>query len=166
MPDLNRAYLGLGSNLGDRRHSLLQALRYIQAQMTIKSVSSIYETEPVGYADQPKFLNAVCCVETELAPRDLLKFVKRVEKQMGRTDSFRNAPRVIDIDILFYNDISLSSDDLHVPHPRLHDRAFVLVPMAEIAPHFVHPVFNLTAEEMLRKTEATGVRKASQAPRL
>jgi len=166
MANLNRVYLGLGSNLGGRQSNLLQALQYIQTRVSIKKVSSFYETEPVGYADQPKFLNAVCCVETELSPRDMLQFIKWIEKRMGRADSFRNAPRVIDIDILFYNDIAVSSDDLQIPHSRLHDRAFVLVPMAEIAPDLVHPLLNVTVAEMLRKAEPAGVLKVERSLRL
>lgn len=131
MAKLNKVYLGLGSNLGGRQSNLLQALQYIQTRVSIKRVSSFYETEPVGYADQPEFLNAVCCVETELSPHDMLQFIKWIEQKMGRAESFRNAPRIIDIDILFYNDAAVTVDDLQIPHPRLHKRAFVLAPLAE-----------------------------------
>ena len=166
MANLNRVYLGLGSNLGGRQSNLLQALQYIQTRVFIKRVSSFYETDPVGYADQPKFLNAVCYVETELSPKDMLQFIKWIEKRMGRADSFRNAPRVIDIDILFYNDMAVTGDDLQIPHSRLHERAFVLVPLAEIAPELVHPILNVTVEQMLREAEPAGVRKVERSLRL
>jgi len=158
--------LGLGSNLGGRQSNLLQALQYIQTRVSIKRVSSFYETEPVGYADQPKFLNAVCYSETELSPGDMLKFIKWIEKKMGRVESFRNAPRLIDIDILFYNDIAVASDELQIPHPRLHERAFVLVPLVEIAADMVHPILKITVEEMLRRAEPAGVRRVERSLRL
>lgn len=166
MGSRNRVYLSLGSNLGSRQGNLLQALQYVQARVSIKQVSSFYETEPVGYAGQPKFLNAVCYAETELSPDDMLHFIKWIEKRMGRVDSFRNAPRLIDLDILFYNDLAVTSDTLEIPHPRLHERAFVLVPLAEIAPDLVHPTLNVTVAEMLRRAEPAGVRKVERSLRL
>jgi len=166
MASLNRVYLGLGSNLGGRQSNLLQALQYIQTRVSIKRVSSFYETEPVGYDDQPKFLNAVCYAETELSPGDMLKFIKWIEKRMGRIESVRNAPRLIDIDILFYNDIAVASDELQIPHSRLHERAFVLVPLVEIASDLVHPILKITVEEMLRRAEPAGVRRVERNLRL
>jgi len=166
MASLNRVYLSLGSNLGGRQGNLLQALQYIQTRVSIKQVSSFYETEPVGYADQPMFLNAVCYAETELSPEDMLQFVKWIEKRMGKVESFRNAPRLIDIDILFYNDIALTSDELQIPHPRLHQRAFVLVPLAEIAPGLVHPILKISVEELLHRAKPAGVRKFERSLKL
>lgn len=166
MTSANRVYLGLGSNLGSRQGNLLQALQYIQTRVTIKKVSSFYETEPVGYADQPKFLNAVCSAETELSPADVLKFLKWIEKRMGRVQSFRNAPRLIDLDLLLYNDITVTSEGLQVPHPLMHERAFVLVPLAEIAPGLVHPALHATVEEMLERAGSEGVRKVERCLRL
>jgi 7,8-dihydro-6-hydroxymethylpterin-pyrophosphokinase len=96
----------------------------------------------------------------------MLKFIKWIEKKMGRVESFRNAPRLIDIDILFYNDIALTSDELQIPHPRLHERAFVLVPLVEIAADMVHPILNITVEEMLRRVEPAGVRRVERSLRL
>ena len=163
---LNRVYLSVGSNLGSRQSNLLQALQYIQTRVSIKQVSSFYETEPEGNADQPKYLNAVCYTESELSPVDMLQFLKWIEKRMGRVESVPNAPRLIDLDLLFYNDITFTSEDLEIPHPRLQDRVFVLVPLAEIAPKLVHPVLKVTVEEMARAAWPAGVRKVDRSLRL
>jgi len=133
------AYLGLGSNLGDRKQNLVRALELLSEHVVVEQVSSVYKTEPVGYQKQPLFLNAVCRISTELKPGQLLRLAKKIEAKLGRTPSFSNAPRTIDIDILFYGEEVLSSKELTVPHPRLVERAFVLVPLAEIAPDLVHP---------------------------
>jgi len=159
MGPLNKAYLGLGSNLGDRQNNLVQALQQMKAQIAVEEVSSFYETEPVGYLDQPRFINAVCRVSTGLSPQELFHFLKRIERRMGRQSAFRNAPRPIDIDILFYDDLIMESPELTIPHPRLAQRAFVLVPLAEIAPTLVHPVSRTTIAELLREVDSSGVRK-------
>ncbi len=159
MTELSKAYLGLGSNLGDRQDNLIQALQQMKSRVMVEEVSSFYETEPVGYLDQPRFINAVCLVSTELSPQELFHFLKRVERRMGRQPAFRNAPRPIDVDILFYNGLILESPDLTIPHPRLAQRAFVLVPLVEIAPALVHPVLKATVAELLQKVDAGGVRK-------
>lgn len=157
-------YLGLGSNLGDRRHNLAQALEMISRQADIKEVSSIYETEPVGCKDQPLFLNAVCCISTRLGHRQLLNFAKKIEAALGRIPSFPNAPRTMDIDILFYGNRVIKSQDLVIPHPRLNQRAFVLVPLAEIAPELTHPANGKTIKELLSNLESTeGVCKWAEA---
>ena len=166
MSILHRVYLSLGANLGDRQGNILQALQYVQARTTIVKVSSFYETEPVGYLDQPRFLNIACELETELSPHELLHLLKWVERRMGRRESFRNAPRPIDMDILFYDDLVLESPELTVPHPRLHDRAFVLVPLAEIAPDWVHPVLNVTVAEMLSRISQEGVSRVERSLKL
>ncbi|MCL5957806.1 MAG: 2-amino-4-hydroxy-6-hydroxymethyldihydropteridine diphosphokinase [Chloroflexi bacterium] len=132
-------YLGLGTNLGDRERNLENALELLGREMKTLDLSSIYETEPVGFVDQPWFLNAVCRVETNLGPHDLLRAIKRVEKEAGREPSFRWGPRTIDIDILLYDGICLSEADLEIPHPRLVEREFVLAPLREIAGDLVHP---------------------------
>jgi len=140
MTQSSKIYLGLGSNLGDRQSNIVQALQQMKSQVTVEEVSSFYETEPVGYLDQPRFINAVCRISTQLPPLELLHFLKRIERRMGRQPSFRDAPRPIDIDILFYDDLVIESPELTIPHPRLPQRAFMLVPLAEIAPDLIHPV--------------------------
>ena len=163
---LHQVYLSLGANLGNRHANILQALQYVQTRTSIKKLSSFYETEPVGYSDQPKFLNITCRLETELSPADLLHFLKWIEKRMGRQAAFRNAPRPIDIDILLYDELILKNLDLQLPHPRLPERAFVLVPLEEIAPDLVHPGLHITVRELLNRVDATGIERMDQSLKL
>ena len=142
-------YLGLGSNMGDRRYNLESALGALAREISIKVVSSIYDTKPVGNTLQPRFLNLVCAAATSLMPPDLLSFVKQIEKNMGREPGPVNSPRPIDIDILFYGNQVIEMPGLIIPHPRLAERAFVLLPMAEIVPDFVHPVIGKTIRQIL-----------------
>ena len=133
-------YLCLGSNLGKREENLCQALTLLSLKVNLDDVSSVYETEPVGYKEQPLFLNLVCRITTNLPPEELLRLAKETETSMGRIPSGQiNSPRLIDIDILFYDNKIMETRNLTIPHPRLHDRAFVLIPLAEITPDLVHP---------------------------
>jgi 2-amino-4-hydroxy-6-hydroxymethyldihydropteridine diphosphokinase len=142
------AYLGLGSNLGDREGNLARALSLLSEKLELKQVSSVYETEPVGYEEQPLFLNLACRISTRLIPRQLMRLIIGIETDMGRVRSFRNAPRSIDIDILFYDDAVVKTRHLTIPHPRLAQRAFVLTPMGEIAPDLIHPEMNQSIAEL------------------
>ncbi len=154
------AYLGLGSNLGDREDNLARALSLLAEKVDLQAVSSIYETDPVGYKEQPLFLNMVCRIATGLSPADLLQLAKEIEVGMGRAASFVNAPRPIDIDVLVYGNMILETQELTVPHPRLKERAFVLVPLAEIAPDLVVPGLQEGIVQLAAAVEGLdGVRK-------
>ena len=150
-------YLGLGSNMGDRQDNLKKALGLLSERLRLGKVSSIYDTEPVGNPNQPRFLNMACQVYTTLAPVGLLALVKGIEKRLSRVPGKPNTPRPIDIDILFYGDQVIETPELVIPHPRLAERAFVLTPLAEIAPDLVHPVNGKTIKELQGITETQGV---------
>jgi len=144
-------HLGLGSNLGDRAGRLSKARAALAEHgVKIRAASSLYETEPLGFREQPWFVNQAVEVESALSPHKLLRLVKRVEKAMGRTAARRDGPRVIDLDILLAEDTVVRTEELTIPHPRLTERNFVLVPLAEIAPQAVHPVLNKKIREVLR----------------
>ncbi len=143
------AYLSLGSNLGDRRENLDKALDYLSQRTRLVKVSSVYDTEAVGNAEQPRFLNLVCQIATRLAPAELLMLAKGIERKLGREPGKVNAPRPIDIDILLYGNEVTNSPELAIPHSRLTERAFVLVPLAEIAPTLVHPVNRKNIKQLL-----------------
>ncbi|MFU8795785.1 MAG: 2-amino-4-hydroxy-6-hydroxymethyldihydropteridine diphosphokinase [Dehalococcoidia bacterium] len=147
------AYLGLGSNLGNREDNLGRALALLAEKTNLEAVSSIYETEPVGFKEQPLFLNLVCRIATMLSPEDLLRLAKSIEADMGRVASFVNAPRPIDIDILVYGNRSIEKQELTVPHPRLKERAFVLVPLAEMAPDLIVPGLGKSVARLAAEVE-------------
>lgn len=131
---MNRIYLGLGSNVGDTKKNLSQAIEFLREKILIEEESSLYKTEPVGYAHQDWFMNMVIKGRTDLSPEDLLVFLKEIERKMKRKKTIVNGPRTIDIDILLYEDISLNKENLIIPHPRMTERNFVMVPLNEIAP--------------------------------
>jgi len=157
---LPTAYLCLGSNLGEREKNLIRALSLLSQEVNLEKASSIYETEPVGYKEQPFFLNLVCRITTDLNPQELLHLAKVIENKMGRMPSFLNAPRPIDIDILFYDNQIIKTQDLTIPHPRLAERAFVLAPLSEIASELIHPELDKSIAELASSYEGYGgVRK-------
>ncbi|MFA4835395.1 MAG: 2-amino-4-hydroxy-6-hydroxymethyldihydropteridine diphosphokinase [Dehalococcoidia bacterium] len=157
---MSAVYLGLGSNLGNRDSNLAKALEALAQRMVIEKISSVYETEPLGYLEQPWFLNMVCSGTTGLNPFELLSFAKGIEGRLGRLVSFPNAPRPIDIDILFYNGQIIETADLIIPHPRIAERAFVLIPLSEIAPELIHPAKDQSVKALLSWiTDSKKVRK-------
>ncbi|MFC1915644.1 2-amino-4-hydroxy-6-hydroxymethyldihydropteridine diphosphokinase [Chloroflexota bacterium] len=159
MTEAETVYLGLGSNMGDRQENLDRALEFLSQRLRMGKVSSIYDTEPVGNPDQPRFLNLVCQAYTRLAPTALLALAKGIESKLGRTGK-SNAPRTIDIDILLCGEQVIDTPELVIPHPKMTERAFVLVPLDEIATELVHPVSGKTIKELLRDvTEKQGVLK-------
>ena len=152
-------YLALGTNLGDRLTNFNAAIESFPTSIVHSQSSNIYETPPWGYTDQPAFLNMAVKCETDLDAASLLKRLKQIEVEFGRVESFRWGPRQIDIDILFYDDLILESESLTIPHPRLHERAFVLVPLADIAPDFMHPVLKKTVRELLEKADSSEIKR-------
>jgi 2-amino-4-hydroxy-6-hydroxymethyldihydropteridine diphosphokinase len=155
--DEHVVYLALGSNVGNRLANLKAAIAALPPQMEVRAKSRVYETPPWGYANQEKFLNQALKVTTYLEPEPLLKHLKRLEAALGREATFQNGPRVIDMDILFYDDLVLESPAVTIPHPRLHERGFVLMPLMDIAPDLVHPVKNQSVRQMLAFCDVSGI---------
>jgi len=156
-------YLGLGSNLGDRKANLENAVQLLGQTLSLEQLSSVYETQPVGYEEQPLFLNAVCRAATDIGPFQLLSLIKGVEVALDRVPSFPNAPRPIDIDILLYGNLVIEAQQLVIPHPRLVERAFVLIPLAEIAPDLTHPVSGKSMKDLAAKVQGReGVKRIGE----
>lgn len=157
---MKTAYLGLGSNVGNREHHIEQALSKLAApDLRVARVSSVYETEPVGFTAQRSFLNLVAEIETELFPMQLLARIAKIEQALGRVRTVPNGPRTIDVDILLYGRTVIRSARLEVPHPRMAERRFVLVPLAELAPELRHPVTHKTVRAMLEAAPPLSIRK-------
>jgi 2-amino-4-hydroxy-6-hydroxymethyldihydropteridine diphosphokinase len=152
-------HIGIGSNIGDRKANCRNAIERLKGRgINIKKISSMYETEPWGIKDQPKFINMAIEAETGLPPERLLESLKLIEKEMGRTEpcptKSKWGPRIIDLDILFYGDKVINMERLEIPHPLLHEREFVLVPLSEIAPEKLHPTLKKTVRELREELSA------------
>ena len=148
-------YIGFGSNIGDRLKHIQNAIHALSKteEINLLKISSIYKTAPVGYEAQGEFLNGVAAIQTSLSPLSLLNTLKDIEIAIGRQHRIRWGPREIDLDILIYGDVCLQTEQLVIPHPEMHLRGFVLVPLAEIAPDLVHPVFQETVQTLLARLE-------------
>jgi len=161
---MSAAYIALGANLGNREANLRMALRAMTRMARVQAVSSLYESEPEGGAAQPAYYNAVCRVETGLEPAPLLRFLKGLEREIGRRPAAgAAAPRPIDLDILLFEDRTLETAELTIPHPRLAARAFVLAPLAEIAPDTVVPGVGETVAALAEKAGSAGLRRIAEA---
>jgi len=146
------AYIGIGSNLGNRQKNCLRAIELLQKKdIIVTKRSSLYETEPWGVKDQPRFINMAVEIDTSLKPKELLKILKNIEKELGREKSSKWGPRIIDLDILLFDDIILNKDNLKIPHPLMHERDFVLRPLCEIAPDIYHPLLKMRMHELMQK---------------
>lgn len=150
---MNQAFIALGTNIEPRKEHLIQAIELLEANeaVGIQKRSSVYETAPVGYQDQSDFLNMVLEIQTSLSAMDLLLFCQQIEKELGRKRDIRFGPRTIDLDILTFNHENSTVERLIIPHPRMHERAFVLIPLAEIAPGFIIPVREKSVEAYLKE---------------
>ena len=148
-------YIGFGSNIGDRLAHIQNAIQALSKteEITLQNVSSVYKTDPVGYEAQAEFLNGVAAIQTSLSPLSLLHILKDIETEVGRQHRIRWGPREIDLDILIYGDLCLQTEKLIIPHPEMHLRGFVLVPLAEIAPDLVHPVFQESIQTLLNRLD-------------
>jgi len=150
-------FIALGSNMGDRQANLSAAIEALEPEVLPVACSPVYETPPWGYLDQQKFLNQVVKAETQLMPTALLDYIKEIEEQQGRQETLRNGPRSLDLDIIFYDQEVINSPPLTIPHPRMETRAFVLVPLADLAPHYKHPILGVSVINLLSKVDKSGI---------
>lgn len=153
----HQIYIAFGTNIGDRMDNLRRAHQALAGEVKILQYSPVYETPPWGILDQPAFFNQVASGETELSPSELIAFLKHLEKDLGRQPGIRYGPRLIDLDLLFYDDLVLESPNLTIPHPRMEGRGFVLLPLADLAPDLVHPVLKKAVRELLADCDLTGI---------
>ncbi len=161
---MSLVYLGLGSNLNQRYANLQTAIAKLQEHFTVTAVSPVYATEPWGDTDQPSFLNVCVAITTTKEPAELLRTLKFIEADMGWQPSRHWGPRLIDIDILFFDKRIVQDEQLSIPHPHIAERAFVLAPLADIIPDFRHPQTGQTVEEMLEQVDTRGVERLFEMP--
>ena len=147
-------FIGLGSNVGDREGNLNKAAGLLRNEMKLLKISSMYETEPMYLTDQPWFVNCVAKFETNLAPKELLERLRNIERRLGRQENVKYGPRSIDLDILFYGNEVINESDLKIPHPKLYERRFVLVPFVEIEPDRVHPIYGTSVAALLANLDS------------
>ena len=159
-PKMHQVYLGLGTNLGDRQGNLQQAVDGLATELSIGTISPVYATAPWGVVEQPDFLNLCLLAETRMPPRELLHFLKQLEQRIGRRRAKRWGPRLIDIDILFYDALVYEDDILTIPHPYLAERSFVVGPLADIAPKHRHPQTGVTVAEMASLLDLSSLKPA------
>ncbi len=145
---MHTIFLALGANIGNRKQQIKDAVILLQEQVENISVAKLYETKPMYHEKQKNFLNTVLRGQTTLSPEALLLFVKKIEKQIGRVKRFRNGPREIDIDILFYDDLIFTNKELEIPHPRIQERNFVIEPLMDLDPNLIHPILKKTVREL------------------
>jgi 2-amino-4-hydroxy-6-hydroxymethyldihydropteridine diphosphokinase len=150
---MNKTYLCLGSNLGNKEENINTAIILLKKELNITKTSALYKTEPTNYENQDFFLNQVIEVETNLTIEQLFTFTSQLEQTLGKDIKVRFGPRTIDIDILFYNDEIINTEFVQIPHPRLHERKFVLIPLSEIAPNLIHPIIKKNIKELLNCLE-------------
>ncbi len=155
---MSKVWIALGSNMGEGRKNLDLAIKMMNERgVLVEKVSTYIETEPYGYTEQDNFVNAVCIAETKLSPRELLEVLLKIELDMGRVRIIKWGPRIIDLDILFYEDLIIDEEDLKVPHIEIQKRSFVLEPMNEISPDKIHPVFKKTVHQLLLDLNACDI---------
>ena len=153
MSGLIDVYIGIGSNLGDKEKNIRKSIELLKEKCKVLKISHLYKTEPVGYKNQDWFLNCAVKAKTSLKPMELLLFLQSIEKQLKRVKTIKNGPRTIDLDILFYGDKIIKEKGLTVPHPRLHKRLFVLKPLNEMCPNFLHPLLKSSVRELFQSKE-------------
>ena len=155
----NQVHLALGSNLGNKKNNIITTLKLIDSIGTGLISSKIYYTPPSGFSSQPNFLNSVCKFQTEKSVFELLSILKKFESCVGRKQNFKNGPRIIDIDILYYNKLYINTPILSVPHPKIHERDFVLHPLSEISPDLIDPIHKISVNSMLTNLKNTSAKK-------
>ncbi len=161
---MNNIFLSLGTNVGDRLKNIVNTINELRKIIEVGSISYIYETEPWGYIDQNKFLNLCIQGSTDMGPQELLIEMKNLEEKIGREKTFQWGPRLIDIDILFYDDLILQEDKLVLPHSGIEERAFVLIPLLDINPNFIHPVLNKSMLELSENVSEDGIVRFEEQP--